>query len=139
MTPMQPNPVKEALELAVGYITDAMAEAQAEYELNAPYPLRAKQFEARLESINADLEKVQRALTQPAIPEGMVLLKEDILALLPDSETPSTIHKPDSCLPAIHKDAVKRALELMERHWDGYSTAKEIITNAALLNKEIAE
>jgi len=56
-----------------------------------------------------------------------------------DSETPSTIHKPDSCLPAIHKDAVKRALELMERHWDGYSTAKEIITNAALLNKEIAE
>lgn len=67
---MQPNPVKEALELAVGYITDAMAEAQAEYELNAPYPLRAKQFEARLESINADLEKVQRALTQPAIPEG---------------------------------------------------------------------
>jgi hypothetical protein len=67
---MQPNPVKEALEMAVGYITDAMAEAQAEYELNAPYPLRAKQFEARLESINADLEKVQRALTQPAIPEG---------------------------------------------------------------------
>jgi hypothetical protein len=60
---VQPNPVKEALELAVGYITDAMAEAQAEYELNAPYPLRAKQFEARLESINADLEKVQRALT----------------------------------------------------------------------------
>lgn len=66
---MQHNPVKEALELAVGYITDAMAEAQAEYELNAPYPLRAKQFKARLESINADLEKVQRALTQPAIPE----------------------------------------------------------------------
>jgi hypothetical protein len=73
MTPMQPNPVKEALELAVGYITDAMAEAQAEYELNAPYPLRAKQFKARLESINADLEKVQHALTQPAIPEGWQL------------------------------------------------------------------
>jgi hypothetical protein len=112
-----------------------------------PNPTPADRLEAALEYFKNGCEEPEGtpdylnygvhidALTEFATAHLADLRREKVA----DSETPSTIHKPDSCLPAIHKDAVKRALELMERHWDGYSTAKEIITNAALLNKEIAE